>query len=142
MPRYAVNIEEFAPAGVREEQGWHQMDIRFIVTRETVGSTQAAWWRTVFPPGAAHRKHIHHQSDEILYGICGRGAQGIGDTEVLVEPGVAVFIPKGAVHWMRNLSETEPLEIVGIYAGVGSLEESGYEYVGEICPQDRRLDLG
>lgn len=139
MARYSFDVEDFAPAGVKKEEGWRKMDIRFIVTRETAGSTDAAWWRTLFPPGAAHEKHIHHECDEILYGICGRGAQGVGDEEHEVRPGVAIFIPKGMVHWMRNLSDTEPLEIVGIYAGVGSLEESGYEFVGDIEETDMKI---
>lgn len=139
MARYRFDIRDFAPAGVAEEDGWHQMDIRFMVTRETAGSARAAWWRTYFAPGGQHRKHIHTECDEILYGIRGRGAQGIGDTEYLVEPGVAIFIPKGAVHWMRNYSDKEPLEIVGVYAGAGDLAESGYVYVGEIDEADWTL---
>lgn len=139
MTPCSFDIRDFAPAGVAEEDGWHRMDIRFVVSRETAGSTEATMWRTFFPAGAAHKKHVHTEADEILYGIRGRGAQGIGDKEYLVEPGVAIFIPKGAVHWMRNLSGDEPFEIVGVYAGVGSLEESGYVYVGEIEEADRTL---
>ncbi len=139
MKAHRFDVRDFTPAAVTEEEGWHKMDIRFLVTEETAGSGDAAWWRTVFPPGAAHKKHIHHDADEIVYGIRGRGAEGIDDEECLIEPGVAVYIPKGKVHWTRNLSGTEELEVVGIYAGVGSLEASGYEYIGEVQEADKTI---
>jgi hypothetical protein len=43
------------------------------------------------------------------------------------------------VHWFRNLDESEPVEIVGVYAPAGSLEGSGYKYVGEVEDEHRKV---
>ena len=37
---------------------------------------------------------------------------------------------------MHNLSKTEPLEVIGIYVGAGSVEETGYVYMGEVTGAD------
>ncbi|MFQ5830113.1 MAG: hypothetical protein ACE5JD_13300 [Candidatus Methylomirabilia bacterium] len=42
-------------------------------------------------------------------------------------------------HWTRNLSPTEELELVGTYTEVGSLEDSGYVYDGEVTEKDRKI---
>ncbi len=39
------------------------------------------------------------------------------------------MVEKGAVHWLRNVSEDEPIEAVGGNLAVGSLDEAGYEPV-------------
>jgi mannose-6-phosphate isomerase-like protein (cupin superfamily) len=137
---YRFDIADFAPAGVREEDGWHQMDIRFTVTKDTAGAEQVVFFRTVFPPGtSAHKKHIHTKADEIMYVVRGRAAQGVDDEEFDVPVGCGVYIPMGAVHWTRNMSDTEPMELVGVYTRVGSLEESGYQYIGEVQEKDRQV---
>jgi hypothetical protein len=37
---------------------------------------------------------------------------------------------------MHNLSQTEPPEVIGIYVGAGSVEETGYVYTGEVTGAD------
>jgi hypothetical protein len=37
---------------------------------------------------------------------------------------------------MYNLSKTEPLEAIGIYIGAGSVEETGYAYMGDVTETD------
>ncbi len=139
VKKLAVSIDEVDPAPVKTEDGWRKMDIRFIITEETTGSKEICAWRTVFAPGAAHERHLHTESAEVIYGIRGRGAQGIGDREYELKPGVAMIIPKAEVHWLRNLNKDEPLEIFGVYTNCGSLDGSGYRFVGAIRPADCTL---
>ena len=41
-------------------------------------------------------------------------------------------------HFLCNLSATEPLEMIGVYTGAGSLEEAGYVATGEVTEADKR----
>lgn len=51
----------------------------FMATKDRLGSNNATMFRTVFPPGGAHKKHHHLHADEIYYIIRGRAAGGAGD---------------------------------------------------------------
>lgn len=127
-----VNYRAVRAAPVKRRTGWAKMDIRFLATDRTVGCRTACFWRTVFPPGAAHHKHIHTNADEIFYMIRGRGMHGLGDREYPVRAGDVFFVPRGQVHWMRNVDPRRPVELVGVYVGAPNLRGTGYVYVGEI----------
>jgi quercetin dioxygenase-like cupin family protein len=131
MSSFQIHVDEMAPAGVESDQGWRKMDIRFLISDRSGGAKECCFWRTVFPPGAAHEKHIHPNAEEILYVLRGRGGGGAGDEEHEVGPGTAQYIAAGEVHWMRNLSDTEELELVGVYSAP-SLEAAGYVFVGAL----------
>jgi uncharacterized RmlC-like cupin family protein len=64
--RSQIHIGEVAPAQVTANEGWRQMDIRFLLTTETVGSDGVCMWRTVFPPKAEHERHAHPDAEEVL----------------------------------------------------------------------------
>jgi quercetin dioxygenase-like cupin family protein len=136
-----VHIDELEPAGVPRDEGWKQMDIRFF-DGATSGSENTCLFRTVFPPGAAHERHFHPNADEFVYVISGRAGVGAGEEEHAAGPGSIQFIPAGKVHWLRNLDQNEPVELVGLYVGGASLEAAGYEYVGEITEEYRKAGAG
>jgi quercetin dioxygenase-like cupin family protein len=131
-----VNFEDIAPEQVTEKDGWRKMDIRFMITGEKHGSRNCTMFRALFPPGAHRMKHSHTNSDELFYMIRGYGASGAGKEEYEMKPGCAHFILKGVTHWLRNLSDTEPIEVVGVYSHAGNLKESGYFFHGEITEND------
>ena len=87
-------------------------------------------------PGAIHKKHRHDNCDEITYIISGRGLSGTGPDRAEVRGGHFHYIPKGVEHWCVNLSKTEPIEVIGLYIGAGSVEESGYVYMGDVTDED------
>jgi quercetin dioxygenase-like cupin family protein len=132
-----VDLEEVAPEPVKEESGWKKMDIRFVITGERQGSKNCTMFRALFPPGARHMKHSHSNSDELFYMIRGHGASGAGEKEYEMKAGSSHFIPRGVTHWLRNLSDTEPIEVVGVYLHAGNLKESGYVFEGEVTEKDR-----
>lgn len=130
-----MNIEQdIDVAGVSPDEGWKQIRIRFFEGRDS-GSANCCMFRASFPPGAAHERHFHPNADEFFYLIAGRAAVGAEDEEHVALPGTVQFIPAGKVHWLRNLDPDNPVEVVGIYVGGRTLDEAGYEYVGEIEPQ-------
>jgi quercetin dioxygenase-like cupin family protein len=139
VQHFQIHVDDMPPARVRREEGWRDMDIRFLVSRDSGGSRHVCWWRTVFPPGAAHERHYHPNAEEVLFVIRGRGAAGTEETEREVTPGTAHYIPAGMTHWLRNASDTEDLEIVGCYAPAASLEDAGYVFVSDITAEYRHV---
>lgn len=126
-----THIDEHKAAPVERGEGWHDMDIRWVLGKHS-GTANLTLFRVVFKPGAKHAKHVHANADEVYYLIRGRAAAGVGDEEHEIGPGTVHYVPKGGVHWLRNLDPEGEVEAVGLYLGVGSLEESGYTYLGDV----------
>lgn len=130
---YVTHVSDFSPAPVTADQGWRKMDIRFILNRESSGHGSVCVFRTLFEPGAAHEIHTHPGADEFLYVIRGRCIVGAGEGEEHeAGPGTLQFIPAGKKHWLRNVDSFEPVELIGGYTGVGSLDEAGYEFIAHL----------
>src|SRR6266498_3345172 len=75
------------PAEQRPEAGrpgWVEMDVRWLVTRETVGAEQSVFGVTYFPPGARHEVHRHENAEEVEYLIAGEGIARVGDDDVVM----------------------------------------------------------
>lgn len=128
VKKYRVSVDEIKPLDVGEEEGFRGVDSRLLISDETVGSESACLFRAIFPSGAYHGKHVHLKSDELLYGLSGRALQGIGDTEYEIGPGVAMIIPRGEVHWLRN-DFGEPFEAIGIYPDALNFEDTDQHLV-------------
>ncbi len=148
MVQYRVSVDDVAVAeSAKSDIGFANMDIRFLITDKRCGAEEISLFRTVFPPKfSSHKKHIHVGMEEIVFGIRGRGCVGIEHADGKVEeyevsPGVAVFIPKDAVHWFRNLNPNAECEICGAYSApnAGDYLPEDYVYKGEITEEDKKL---
>jgi uncharacterized cupin superfamily protein len=131
-PLFHRNVADLESARVRRDQGWVDLNIKFIPTAIS-GFDDVCLFRATFPPGAAHQRHIHANAVEFFYVITGRGLAGYGETEHEVSAGDFEMIEKGAVHWLRNVYDDEPIEVVGGYLAVSSLAQAGYE---PACPSE------
>ena len=138
---YMVNISDIEPKEVRADQGWISMDIRFPLPIEVARAGGVALFRAVFKPGAEHRAHQHPNADEFFYVIRGRAAIGSGDEVHEVGAGTVELVPRGTTHWLRNLDSDE-VEVLGGYLGVGSLEEAGYIQADTDAPGPARRSAG
>jgi quercetin dioxygenase-like cupin family protein len=112
-------------SALRSEDGWVDMDVRWLLTRETVGSEQSVFGITVFPPGSKHDIHRHPNAEEFEYLVSGRGIARVGDADVELGPGEVVFVPKNDYHGFENTG-AEPVVMIWGYAGAASLDEAGY----------------
>ena len=112
-------------AALRSEDGWIDMDVRWLLTRDTVGAEHSVFGITVFPPGSKHDIHRHPNAEEFEYLVSGRGIARVGDTDVELGPGEVVFVPKNDYHGFENTGD-EPVFMVWGYAGAASLDEAGY----------------
>jgi quercetin dioxygenase-like cupin family protein len=122
------NIAEVDFARVRSEEGWVDLNIKFV-TEAISGFDDVCLFRATFPPSATHQRHIHANAVEFFYVISDRGMSGYDEDEHTITAGDFEMVEKGGVHWLRNVSEDEPIEVIGGYPAVGSLEEAGYEPV-------------
>ena len=79
---------------------------------------------------------MHTNCEEIYYIVSGRGIAGAGGEKTEIEAGHFHYIPKGVEHWLYNISDSEPIHAVGLYIGSGSVEETGYVYLGDVTEED------
>jgi quercetin dioxygenase-like cupin family protein len=101
------------------------MDVRWLVTRETVGATATVFGVTTFPPGAKHELHRHPNAEEVEYIVSGRGIAFIGEDAVELGAGEAVFVPRNAYHGFENHAD-EDVVMAWCYAGAATLADAGF----------------
>ncbi len=103
--------------------------VGFGIESTTVGRpSKLTMQHTDIPPGGRNQLHYHVKCDAGMYVLKGRLLMYFGPEhnrqEVIAEPGDFVFVPQGEIHGLKNLSDTEPAELVACYGGVGTKEES------------------
>ena len=130
--KYAVHEKDIQPARVMRENGWREVNIKWLLGEQTVGLKSAVLFKAVIKAGAAHEKHLHRKADELVYMISGKGRHGLGEEEWDIGPGDAYLNPKDIVHWSFGTDPNDPLVLVGVYVGAGTLEGTGYEFVSRL----------
>jgi quercetin dioxygenase-like cupin family protein len=120
-------VEDIAfDRSLTEDRGWYDMDVKWLITNDTVGSKQTVVGRTVFPPGAKHDLHRHPNAEEWEYVLEGTGVKRVGKDAIEVQAGDIVFVPADEYHGLENPSQTERLITIWGYCGASSLAEAGY----------------
>jgi quercetin dioxygenase-like cupin family protein len=124
---YRTNVRDVAlEQGLREDEGWIDMRVQFLIDERSAGTSELVLGRTVLPPGARHERHRHPNCDEFLVVIQGRGEIYTDDGREPAAEGDVVFTPAGHWHGFDNTSGEDVLLIWG-WRGAGSLESAGYE---------------
>ncbi len=129
-----VHLDDVTPENMDRGDGWHITDFRLPLSARN--GSASTLFRARFFPGAVHAKHRHENCEEIYYVISGQGLAGAGPDRIEVHSGQFHFIPRGVEHWLHNLSDTDPIEVVGIYAGAGSVKDTGYVFMGNVTEED------
>lgn len=80
-----------------------------------IGNTGFITGYTSFPGGAQVPFHSHDCAESVVL-MEGRAALDIDGREYELEPQDATYIAPGTPHRFRNLSPTEPMKILWIYA--------------------------
>lgn len=122
-----------ADATLKEERGWHKMDVRWLVTRRNMDSKSTVVGRTIMPPGvkSRHAIHRHPNAEEWEYVVSGVALKHVGGETFTLHAGELAFIPRNVYHGLENPSDTETLVTLWGYCGASSLEEAGY-----VIPED------
>jgi quercetin dioxygenase-like cupin family protein len=128
MPQpYRTTIAEVPlERGLREDEGWVDMRVQFLIDERTAGSSGLVVGRTVLQPGARHERHRHPNCNEFLVVMSGCGEVYTDDGTERSEAGDVIFTPAGHWHGFNNTSDEDVLLIWG-WEGAGSLEAAGYE---------------
>ena len=122
-----VRVDSFAADGtLKAEDGWVDMNVKFLITKDSVGASETVFGITIFPPGAMHDIHRHPNAEETEYIVEGHGIARVGDDDVEMGPGDIVFVKADDYHGFYNTSETDRAVMVWCYGGAASLEEAGY----------------
>lgn len=111
-------------------EGWHDLAVRWLVTRELAGSDTTVVGYSVFPPGAKHALHRHPNAEEWEFVISGSGIKHVDGVDVPIAAGDVVFSARNTFHGVANTS-SETLTTLWGYTGAASLEEAGYELPSE-----------
>jgi quercetin dioxygenase-like cupin family protein len=131
MKPYRTAVRDVPPArGLREEEGWVDMHVQFLIDAAGAGSDNLVVGRTVLPAGARHERHLHPHADEFLVVLRGSGEIYTDEGEEPAGEGDVVFTPRGHWHGFNNTSGEEVLLFWG-WSGAGSLEAAGYELPGD-----------
>lgn len=131
MKPYRTTIGDVPLArGLREEEGWVDMRVQFLIDAAGAGSENLVVGRTVLPAGARHERHLHPNADEFLVVLRGSGEIYTDEGEEPAGEGDVVFTPRGHWHGFNNTTEDEVLLFWG-WSGAGSLEAAGYELPGD-----------
>src|SRR6476646_5962097 len=94
--------EIFSDDTLSPERGWHDMDVKWLITRENMGSSKTVVGRTYFPPGSKHDLHRHPNAEEWEYVLVGEGVKVVGDDEFVMRAGDVCFCPQNVYHSLRN----------------------------------------
>ena len=108
------------------DRGWVGMEVRWLVTAESVGAEQTVIGRTVLRPGSRHDIHRHPHAEEWEYVVSGTAIKHIGDRSVRLEAGDVVFVPRNEYHGLENASDTDDVVTIWGYSGASTLEQAGY----------------
>jgi oxalate decarboxylase/phosphoglucose isomerase-like protein (cupin superfamily) len=120
-----VSVHETDSSPGIPERGWLDMDVRWLITKDTVGASKTVFGVTYFPPGSKHELHRHPNAEEVEYLISGTGIAYVDDDAVALGPGEVVFVPQNAYHGFENNSDSEVV-MAWSYAGAASLEDAGF----------------
>lgn len=125
-------------ASLEPERGWEGLQVRWLISREAVGSNKTVVGLSMFPPGAKHDLHRHPHVEEWEHVLQGHGIKRVGDTDISIEAGDTVFVPENEYHGVANTTDDgETLVTIWGYCGAASLGEAGY-----VLPEDEGADLG
>jgi uncharacterized RmlC-like cupin family protein len=123
-----IKLSDVAPTETYEPGLRH----RFGLTTDTCGAQGACLVRATIPPGHQTRAHFHVNAETFNYVLSGCvrvivGAPGIETIDEVVGPDTFIYWAAGDIHKLINVSDTEPVELIGGYS-VGSGEASGKIY--------------
>lgn len=82
---------------------------------QTVGTTSFITGYTTFEGGVEIPFHSHNCQESVVL-MEGEAIMDVDGLEFQLKPHDVTFIPPNVVHRFRNLSETQPMKILWIYA--------------------------
>ena len=105
-----ININDVEPIKLEGR------DLRWIITKETIGAEQMSIAvMHCFPNAIVKPLHAHKDIEEVIYILEGQGQCWIDEELVDFKKGDAVFFPANSKHQVRNTSD-EMLQTLSIFS--------------------------
>jgi len=123
-----VNHADVAPADMVGIDGWGGSEFRACLG-EAQGIGHAAS-RAVYRPGESFKPHRFANADAFYMIVSGAGRAGVGDEVAALSVGSCIHAPAGTAHWFESAGD-EPLTVIGLQEGAGSLAAAGFEAGGD-----------
>ena len=92
--RYKVAVRDTESSPGIPDRGWVNMDVRWLITKDSVGASKTVFGVTYFPAGSKHDIHRHPNAEEVEYLVSGSGIAYVGDEAIELGPGEAVLSPR------------------------------------------------
>ena len=98
------------------------LTIAWGVDESTTGSKTITMGRTIIPPGGRNQRHYHANCDAAFFVRKGTIKVFLGEKkeEYVVPENHIVFSPKGFIHGLTNMSETDTAELIFTYGNCPS----------------------
>jgi quercetin dioxygenase-like cupin family protein len=105
--------------------------IAWGVDENTTGTKTITMGRTIIPPGGRNQRHYHANCDAAFFVRKGAIKVFIGDEkkEYIAPENHIVYSPKGAIHGLANMSDTETAELIFTYGNCPSKPAAGTVFV-------------
>lgn len=132
-----VHVDEIRPENMKAGEGWAISEFRLPISGRNGSSTTL--FHSIFRPGSTHAKHLHRKCDEIAVYLRGHGVVGQGGERTEVRPGHCRLMPRGSEHFFFNETKNEEGLVIGFYVGAESVEDTGYEFRGNVTDADLRM---
>jgi quercetin dioxygenase-like cupin family protein len=111
---------------IAQRLGWEGLRVWWLVSKESTASQGVVLNLTIFTPGKPHELHRHPNAEEVTYILKGSGLATSDRGSVRQNEGEAIYVPRAEWHGFQN-DTTEPTTVLGLWGGVASYEEAGYE---------------
>ncbi|MEJ2555242.1 MAG: cupin domain-containing protein [Anaerolineae bacterium] len=107
------------------------LEIQFGINDSTCGSRELTMGFTVVPPGVRNPAHFHQNAEAGLFILSGKLKVYLGEERevTIVGPETFLYVSKGEIHGLENMSQTEPATLVFAYGNVPSKEAAGTTFV-------------
>jgi hypothetical protein len=76
------------------QDGWVNMNVKFMISRDSVQASKTIFGITIFPPGAKHDIHRHPHAEETEYVAEGHGIARVGDDHVAMGRATSSSCPR------------------------------------------------
>ena len=107
--------------------------IAWGVDESITGTRTITMGRTIIPPGGRNQRHYHANCDAAFFVRKGTIKVFLGEEkeEYIVPENHIVFSPKGVIHGLINMSETDTAELIFTYGNCPSREAAGTVFLEE-----------
>ncbi len=106
--------------------GWEGMHVWWLVTGGEAGSKKLVVNETIIPPNKWHEVHRHPHAEEAMYVLEGSGLHLTETGSHRLDQGDVVYASSDEWHGFANDTD-QTVRVVGIFAGVNSYADAGYE---------------